>query len=157
MRYRNPYTGNWGGRLSHRGLAGPEEEYFSFSLTGAEILAAAKSTDRDLLISERPQHLYNGETLPFVLSEDSHGLYSTSPTLHEASDYRLCPIVSIILHSIENGDIYTTYCIPGKVKRADAFKKRNISMFQKQNQVINEGTLGEEMLIDGNRTEFFHE
>ena len=36
------------------------------------------------------------EQLPFVLSIDSNGLYSTNTTLHEGHDYRLRPTVGLI-------------------------------------------------------------
>ena len=43
--------------------------------------------------------------LPFILSVDSHGLYSTITTLHDGQDYRLRPTVSRMRDSFENKEI----------------------------------------------------
>ena len=40
--------------------------------------------------------------LPFILSVDSHGSYSTIKTLHDGQDYRLRPTVSRMRDSFEN-------------------------------------------------------
>ena len=52
--------------------------------------------------------------LPFALTVDSNGLYSTITTLHEGSDYRLRPTVSRIRDSFENREINVIQWIPGK-------------------------------------------
>lgn len=62
----------------------------SFSSIGAEILAAATSADRGSHMSETVGILNRSKpSLPFVLSIDSLGLYSTITTLREGSHYRL--------------------------------------------------------------------
>ena len=73
---------------------------------GAEILAAATSADRGSMISERLQMVFaSKEPLPFVLSVDSHGPFSTLTTLHEGSDYRFRPTVARMRDSFEIGEI----------------------------------------------------
>lgn len=61
----------------------------SFSSAGAEILAAAESADRALLLSECAARILSlSHPIPFALTVDFYGLYSTITTLHEGIDYR---------------------------------------------------------------------
>lgn len=109
----------------------------SFTSIGAEILAAATSTDRGALMAECLQ-VVNGSTfpLPFVLTINSHGLYSTVTTLHEGTDYRLRPTVARMRDSFESGEISVMQWIPGRLNLADALTKRNVEMYRELNQVM---------------------
>lgn len=127
----------------------------SFSSIGAEILAAATSADRGALMAECLQSIHGEEEkVPFVLTVDSNGLYSTITTLHEGSDYRLRPTVARIRDSYENGEISTVQWIPGKKNVADALTKRNIGMFKKLNEVMISGAIPNEMLLTSKRVTF---
>lgn len=118
-----------------------------FSSIGAEILAAATSTDRGSLMAERHKVLYGSpKTLPFVLTVDYNGLYCTIKTLHEGNDYRLRPTVSRICDSFENGEIETMQWISGKLNIADALTKHNLATYKKLNEVMTNGFLSEEMM-----------
>ena len=80
----------------------------AFSSMGIEILAEATSSDRGSLVADSLQSLHQStKKLPFVLSVDSNGLYSTITTLHEGMDYRLRPNVARLRDSFENGEIST--------------------------------------------------
>ena len=81
------------------------------------------------------------DDLPFVLTVDSNGLYSTITTLSEGSDYRLRPTVARLRDSFENREISTMQWIPGADNLADALTKRNVSMFAKLNKVAKTGHL----------------
>jgi len=127
----------------------------SFSSIGAEILAAATSADRGSLMSERITALHNAETtLPFVLTVDSHGLYSTVTTLHEGSDYRLRPTVARMRDSFEVGEIGIMQWIPGRVNLADALTKRNVDMYGKLNEVMRTGFLDDSIFRSAKRVSF---
>ena len=70
----------------------------------AETLVAATSWDRGSLMAERSQALHKATVkLPFVLTVDSHGMYSTVIPLHESADYRSRPTVARMKYSFENG------------------------------------------------------
>ena len=76
----------------------------SFSSVGAEILAAAYSADRGSYISDCIANLYGfSAKLPFILSVDSHSLYSTITNLHEGKVYRLRPTVASLRDPFEFG------------------------------------------------------
>ena len=114
----------------------------SFSSIGAEILAAAYSADRGSLMSNCIAKLYGSSAkLPFILSVDSHGLYSTIKTLHEGKDYRLRPTMARLRDSFEVGEIAVVQWIPRKLNLADASTKRNINSYRDLNQVAASGTL----------------
>ena len=98
---------------------------------GAEILAAANSSDRGSIMAESFQALHKATIkLPFVLTVDSHGLYSTVTTLHEGADYRLRPTVARMEDSFENGEISVMQWVSGTQNPADALTKRNVEMFK---------------------------
>ncbi len=62
----------------------------SFSLIGAEILAAASAADRSSLMIEGIRSIHDADdSLPLVLNVDSLGLHPTISTVHEGKDYRL--------------------------------------------------------------------
>lgn len=124
----------------------------SFSSIGAEILAAATSTDRGALMAERIGVL-NGRNkkLPFVLSVDSNGIYTTITTLHEGADYRLRPTVSRLRDSFENGEIEVMQCVRGVGNLADALTKRNLDMFKKLNKVMTDGIIRDVIFNEGKR------
>lgn len=127
----------------------------AFSSIGAEILAAATSTDRGALMAERHQVLYgSSQPLPFILTVDSNGLYSTITTLHEGHDYRLRPTVSRIRDSYENGEISVMQWIPGKFNLADALTKRNLSTYKQLNDAMVNGCLPEDILKFAKRVNF---
>jgi len=127
----------------------------SFSSIGAEILAAATSTDRGSLMAERLQVLYNtAEPLPFVLTVDSHGLYSTVTILHEGSDYRLRPTVARMRDSFEIREISVMQWIPGKQNLADALTKRNTEMYSTLNKVMSTGFLSSDVFRSAEREAF---
>ena len=114
----------------------------SFSSIVAEILAAEYSADRGSLMSDFIENLYGSSAkLLFILSVDSHGLYSTITTLHEGKDYRLRPTVSRLRDSFEVGEIAVMQWIPVKLDLADALNKRNINLYRDLNQIAASGTL----------------
>ena len=114
----------------------------SFSAIGAEILAAATSADRGSMMAERITLAMSRKTpLPFILTVDSHGLYSTITTLHDGQDYRLRPTVSRMRDSFENEEITVIQWIPGVLNFADALTKRNLQMFRDLIKVARDGTI----------------
>ena len=85
-----------------------KQSWVAFSSIGAEILAAATSTDRGSLMAESLKRVYGSDVpLPVILTVELHGLYSTVTTLHEGTEYRLRPTVARIRDSFENGEIAT--------------------------------------------------
>lgn len=80
-------------------------------------------------------------SIPFVLTVDSHGLYSTVMTLHEGADYRLRPTVSRLRDSYEVGKVTTMQMTPGKENIAEALTKRNLDTYEKLSSVMQFGTL----------------
>ena len=75
----------------------------SFSSIGAEILAAAESCDRSILLSHCISRTLSLESpLPLAVTVDSLGLYSTITTLHKGRDYRLRPTVARLRDSFES-------------------------------------------------------
>ena len=124
----------------------------SFSSIGAEILAAATSADRGSMMAETIQDLLQfDDGLPFALTVDSNGLYSTITTLHEGSDYRLRPTVSRIRDSFENREINVIQWIPGKDNLVDALTKRNKVIFETLNKVATTGRLSPHTLYKAKR------
>lgn len=127
----------------------------SFSSIGAEILAAATSADRGSLIAEQLQVVHDSqEKLPFILTVDSHGLFSTITTLHEGSDYRLRPTVARMRDSYETGEISMLQWIPGVQNLADALTKRNVVMYRMLNDVMKNGILNEEITASAQRSRY---
>ena len=127
----------------------------SFSSIGAEILAAATSADRGSMTAESIQGLVRfDDGLPFILTVDSNGLYSTITTLSEGSDYRLRPTVARLRDSFENEEISTMQWIPGKDNLSDALTKRNVAMFAKLNKVARTGRLLPATLNEAKRAKF---
>lgn len=124
----------------------------SFSSIGAEILAAAPSTDSGLLMAESIARVTDVQPpIPFVLSIDSHGLYSTITTLHEGADYRLRPTVARMCESFEKGEIAVMQWIPGNENIADALTKRNLSTYRNLNTTMSSGRLLEVTLRQAKR------
>ena len=82
--------------------------------------------------------ILNGDAkdLPFVLTLDSRGLYSTSTTLHEGGAYRLPPTVSRLWDSFENEEIAVMQWIGGKQNPTDALTKHNVVMFRLLNTLM---------------------
>ena len=104
------------------------------------------------MISERLQMVFaSKEPLPFVLTVDSHGLFSTVTTLHEGSDHRLRPTVARMRDSFETGEISVMQWIAGKRNFADALTKRNLDMFKKLNVVMRSGLLNSETFKSSQR------
>lgn len=127
----------------------------AFSSIGAEILAAATSTDRGSLMAERHQTVYGSPIqLPFVLSVDSNGLYSTITTLHEGHDYRLRPTVARMRDSFESHEISVMQWIPGTKNISDALTKRNLASYLLLNKVMISGALDDSILEKAKRTKF---
>ena len=126
-----------------------------FSSIGAEILAAATSTDRGSLMAEQLQEVHGATSLlPFVPTVDSNGLYSTITTLHEGSDYRLRPTVQSRRDSFEDGEISVMQWIAGTRNVADALTKRNIVMYRMLNEIMRSGILDEEVMRGTKRVKF---
>ena len=126
-----------------------------FSSIGAEILAAATSTDRGSLMAERLQEVHGSSSaLPFILTVDSNGLHSTITTLHEGSDYRLRPTVQRMRDSFEDGEITVMQWIAGKRNPADALTKRNVVMYRKLNDIMTSGTIDDEVTKGAKRVKF---
>ena len=92
--------------------------------------------------------------LPFILTVDSHGLYSTVKTLCEETDYRLGPTVARLGDSFENGEIATMQWITGKLNLADALTKRNLELLRKLNKVMLDGVLDPCMFDKAKRIQF---
>ena len=119
----------------------------SFSSMGAEIIAAADSADRSILLSYALRRILDlDEPLPLILTIDSHGLYSTITTLHEGKDYRLRPTVCRVRDSFESGELSVVQWIAGTNNIADALTKCNPVLFQKLGLVLNTGILSESIL-----------
>ncbi len=74
-------------------------------------------------------------SLPFVLTVESAGLYSTMSTLHDTKDYRLRPTVSRLRDSFESSEIHTVYWIPAQKNVSDALTKRNIVIYKLLNDI----------------------
>ena len=126
-----------------------------FSSIGAEILAAATSADRGSMMAESIQNLLAFQAgLPFVLTVDSNGLYSTLTTLREGSDYRLRPTVERLRDSFENREISTIQWVPGTENVSDASTKRNLATFAKLNKVAITGRLLGSTLNEAKRAKF---
>ena len=105
-----------------------KQKRVSFSSIGAEILAADESAGRASFMTYLLNEMYTSTAkLPFVLTVDSHGLYSTVSTLHERQDYCLRPTVARIRDSFETGEIDVLQWIRGTKNVADALTKRNQS------------------------------
>ena len=94
------------------------------------------------------------DCLPFVLTVDSHGLYSTITTLRDGSDYGLRPTVARLRDSFENEEINTMQWIPGKDNLSDALTKRNVAMFLKLNKVARTGRLLSSTLNEAKSAKF---
>lgn len=119
----------------------------SFSSMGAEIIAAADSADRSILLSYALRRILNLDSpLPLILTIDSHGLYSTITTLHEGKDYRLRPTVCRLRDSFESGELSVVQWVAGTNNIADALTKCNPVLFQKLASVVNSGVLTESIL-----------
>ena len=119
-----------------------KQNHISFSSMGAEIIAAAESADRSILLSFALQRIVDfPDRLPLILTIDSHGLYSTITTLHEGKDYRLRPTVSRLRDSFESREITTIQWIAGTSNIADALTKCNPALFTKLSEVMNDGKL----------------
>ena len=129
----------------------------SYSSVGAEIIAAAESSDRATLLAYALDDLFQSSNpLPLVLTTDSNGIYSTITTLHEGKDYRLRPTVKRIRDSFESGEISVMQCIPGKHNLSDALTKRNYAMFRILNNVAEQGYLPRFILDSTERKLFDH-
>lgn len=126
-----------------------------FSSIGPEILAAATSADRGSMITECLQEFFGSSVpLPFVLTVDSNGLFSTITTLHEGHEYRLRPTVARMRDSYESGEIHRLQWIRGLLNIADALTKRNLATYKLLNLVLVRGSLKEEILKDTKRVTF---
>ena len=114
----------------------------SFSSIGAEILAAAESTDRSILLSDCiTRTLELNDALPLALTVDSFGLYSTITTLHEGRDYRLRPTVQRLRDSFESREIGALQWVPGNLNLADALTKINVDAFKRLEQCLVSGII----------------
>ena len=119
----------------------------SYSSVGAEILAAAESTDRSALLPACIQNLFGADDLlPLVLTVDSFGLHSTITTLHEGRDYRLRPTVARLRDSLDSGEIAVMQWVPGKTNLADALTKINPHSFSLLNESMQTGILAPHVL-----------
>ena len=125
-----------------------KQSRISFSSAGAEILAAATSADRSIMMSMAVGFLFGGKPFPLTLTVDSHGLYSTMTTLHEGKDYRLRPTVSRLGDSFESNEITTVQWIPGGKNLADALTKRNFQLFRLLNSVCVSGLLPDHLFAN---------
>ena len=123
-----------------------KQSRISFSSAGAEILAAATSAERSIMMSMAVGFLFGGKHFPLTLTVDSHGLYSTMTTLHKGKDYRLQPTVSLLRDSFESNEITTVQWIPGGKNLADALAKRNFQLFRLLNSVCVAGMLPDHLL-----------
>ena len=129
-----------------------KQKRVAFSSTGAEILAAASSADRGSLMAQSISILTGAtKCLPFVLTVDSRGLYSTITTLHEGADYRLRSTVARLRDSFENEKIAVMQWIGGQQNPADALTKRNVVMFRLLNTLMKGGAVPEELLRNARR------
>lgn len=127
----------------------------AFSSIGAEILAAATSADRGSMLAERLPIVFGSpSSLPFALTVDSNGLYSTITTLHEGHDYRLRPTVSRMRSSYEESEIHIMQWIPGPSNISDALTKRNLATYKKLNDVLVKGFIPGDILQQAKRVSF---
>ena len=132
-----------------------KQQRICFSSIGAKILAAAASTDRASLLAERLQEILKSTAkLPFTLTVDSFGLYSTITTLHEGNDYRLRPTVARMRDSFEADEISTMQWIKGVDNIADALTKRNLSTYQQLSETLNSGSILDRTLSSAKREKF---
>ena len=123
-----------------------KQSRISFSSIGSEILAAAESTDRSILLSDCISRVLSlSSPLPLVITVDSFGLYSTITTLHEGRDYRLRPTVARLRDSFESKEISVFQWIPGNVNIADALTKINPDAFVRLTAVLSSGNIPSEM------------
>lgn len=106
-------------------------------------------------MAEQLQEVHGATSpLPFVVTVDSNGLYSTITTLHEGSDYRLRPTVQRKRDSFEDGEISVMQWIAGKRNLADGLTKRNIVMYPKLKDIMRSGVLDEEVTKGTKRVNF---
>ena len=94
--------------------------------------------------------------LRFVLTVDSHGLFSTVATLHEGSDYRLLPTVARMRDSLETVEIKFMHWIAEKRNFADALMKRSLGMFKELNDVMRCGFLDSETFKSSQRVSYVY-
>ena len=112
----------------------------SFSSIGAEILAAADSADRSILLVDCLTRILSPrDPISLAITVDSFGLYSTITTLHEGRDYRLRPTVARLRDSFESREITALQWVPGSVNLADSLTKINPDAFIKLNKTLKEG------------------
>ena len=116
----------------------------SFSSVGADILAAAESADRSILLKDRLKNILQIFLLTMVV--ESFEIYSTLTTLHEGRDYRLRPNVSWIRDSFNSGELNYLHWIPGESNIADAFTKIKTDMLTRLNDAMLSGVLHRDML-----------
>ena len=120
----------------------------AYSSIGAEILAAASSTDRSVLRAEGLRKILNPcIALPLTIALDSLGLHETISTLHEGKDYRLRPTVSRLRDSFEAGEISELIWIPGSRNIADALTKRNIVIQKLLDKFLNNGEIDDTIFM----------
>ena len=125
-----------------------KQSRISFSSAVAEILAAATSADRSIMMSMAFGFLFGGKPFPLALTVDSHGLYSTMTALHEGNDYRLRPTVSRLRDYFEINEITTVQWIPGGKNLANALTKRNFQLFRLLNYVCVSGKLPDHLFAN---------
>jgi len=83
-------------------------------------------------MAEQLQAIHQSETtLPFILTVDSNGLYSTVTTLHQGLDYRLRPTVFRMRDSYKTGEISVMQWIAGKQNLSDSLTKHNVVVYKK--------------------------
>lgn len=96
----------------------------SFSSNGAEQFASRTSMDTGSIMDERHPRINNSQSaLRFLISVDSHGLYSNIIILHEGHDYYLRPTFLRKRDSFEVGEISVMKWIPGRQSLVTRSKK----------------------------------
>lgn len=116
-----------------------------YSSFGAEILAAAETENMLFGLKQDLEGLFG--TLVSELLVDSHGLYETITTLHEAREYRMRQTVARIREAFDNGDLDVLRWIPGILNIGDALTKYNMRSWELLTKVLSEGKLPLEILL----------
>ena len=105
----------------------------NYSSYGARILIAAYGDDRGFYYKSVMASLFGHIKVPHELNVDSKALFDTITTLHESTEYRLCPTVQRIRNSFESGELDVVRWLPGTINVADALTKRSREFYDKLN------------------------
>lgn len=115
---------------------------FRFLLSVQRFTLQPPLLKRFILFAERLQVAHGSpNSLLFVLTVHSFGLYSTLAALQEVSDYRIRPAVARIIYSFECVVISFLQWMPGHFNYVYVLTKRNLDMFRRLKEVLKSGVV----------------